>query len=84
LLARPVATTPFFAPILYVGLVLLAAIWLSTFGLQVPLHRRLELGFDDDAHAALVRTNWIRTLAWTARGLLLLVLVALHSTPAAP
>lgn len=62
--------------VLYSAVALLAPIWLSTFLLQVPLHRRLERGFDPDAHAALVRTNWIRTLAWTARGLLLLALLA--------
>ena len=51
-----------------IGLALLVVIWLSTFLLQVPLHDTLGGGFDVGAHAALVRTNWIRTLAWTARG----------------
>ena len=58
-----------------VGLALLVAIWLSTFLIQVPLHDRLIDGFDAGAHAALVRTNWIRTLAWTARGALLVWLL---------
>jgi hypothetical protein len=53
------------------GLALLLVIWLSTFLLQVPLHNILVDGFEADAHAALVRTNWIRTLAWSARGALL-------------
>ncbi len=51
----------------YVGLALLAVIWLSTFLLQVPAHRRLSGGFDPSAHKRLVRTNWIRTVAWLAR-----------------
>lgn len=50
---------------------LVALIWASTFLVQVPLHGVLGQSFDADAHTALVRTNWIRTLAWTARGLLL-------------
>lgn len=46
---------------------LLAAIWASTVLLQVPCHDRLARGYDAAAHARLVRSNWIRTLAWTAR-----------------
>lgn len=54
---------------------LVVAIWLSTFLLQVPLHATLSRGFDVAAHARLVRTNWIRTIAWTLRGLLLAALL---------
>ena len=54
------------------GLALIAVVWLSTFLLQVPRHRVLDRGFDEAAHRALVAGNWIRTVAWTARGLLLL------------
>ncbi|HMB70890.1 MAG TPA: hypothetical protein VKU85_16360 [bacterium] len=50
-----------------VGLGLLAVIWLSTFALQVPRHRRLAAGFDAATARSLVQTNWIRTVAWTAR-----------------
>jgi hypothetical protein len=57
------------------GLVLLAAIWASTFLLQVPLHRRLERGFDAGAARQLIATNWVRTAAWTARGALAVWLV---------
>jgi hypothetical protein len=50
------------------GLVLLSLIWLSTFFLQVPQHRRLSRGFDASTHRRLVRSNWFRTWLWTARG----------------
>ncbi len=50
------------------GLALVAAIWLSTFLLQVPQHSILGKRWDAHAHAALVATNWIRTVAWLARG----------------
>ena len=53
--------------LLVAGVVLVGAAWLSTFALQVPLHRRLSEGFDPAAHRALVRGNWIRTAAWTLR-----------------
>jgi len=51
---------------------LLAVIWLSTFLLQVPCHTALNQGYDKAAHQKLVRTNWIRTLAWTARTAILI------------
>jgi hypothetical protein len=65
------------APALWTGVGLVALIWLSTALLQVPLHRRLELGgYDVAAIERLVRTNWLRTLAWSARGVLLLWVAA--------
>lgn len=51
-----------------VGLAGLAAVWLSTFLLQVPCHHRLERGYDEAAIRRLVATNWLRTAAWTLRG----------------
>lgn len=50
---------------------LLCAAWLSTFFLQVPCHRKLEQHFDKTVQQQLVRSNWIRTLCWTARAGLL-------------
>ena len=44
----------------------------TTLRLSVPNHERLGHGFDRTAHVALVRTNWFRPLAWTARGALVL------------
>lgn len=58
------------------GAGLLFIIWLSTFGLQIPRHVRLESGYDEGAHRALVQTNWIRTIAWSARGSLALWVIA--------
>jgi hypothetical protein len=61
---------------LWLGLVLLAVIWLSTAFLQVPLHRRLSRSRDGIAIRRLVASNWLRTTAWTARGVLALAMVA--------
>jgi hypothetical protein len=49
------------------GAALLAVVWLSTFGLQMPSHHRLGTGWDPGVHRRLVCTNWIRTWAWTLR-----------------
>ncbi len=53
------------------GLGLVAVIWLSTFLVQVPLHEQLSQAFDAAAHRRLVGTNWVRTVAWTARGVMM-------------
>ena len=54
------------------GLALLGLIWGSTVLLQVPQHHILASGFDAAAHQRLVASNWIRTIAWSARSWLVL------------
>ena len=46
-------------------------IWAATFFISVPFHNRLAQGYDYVAIDGLIRTNWLRTLAWTARAVLL-------------
>lgn len=60
--------------LLVINIILLALIWISTFALQVPLHRNLSRGYDARAIDRLVRTNWIRTLGWTLKTLLLITI----------
>ncbi|MFM7137398.1 MAG: hypothetical protein ACKO1M_10080 [Planctomycetota bacterium] len=53
------------------GAVMVGLLWLSTLAVQMPLHARLAR----EGHAAvvvatLVRSNWPRTLLWTARAIL--------------
>lgn len=50
----------------------LALIWGSTFFVQVPLHNALSQAYAPEQHQSLVRTNWLRTAAWTLRALLLI------------
>ena len=57
------------------GLALIVAIWLATFLLSVPAHNLLSRGYDPGVHRHLVQTNWVRTIAWTLRGLLLLAVL---------
>ena len=53
---------------LIVGVVLLAAAWISTWFVQVPCHRKLEQGLDSRVVSSMVVSNWIRTAAWSVRG----------------
>lgn len=57
------------------GAALLALLWLSTFLVQTPLHMRLSERFEPAEHTRLVRTNWLRTLAWSARAVLALTML---------
>ena len=56
-------------PLVFAGIALVAVIWLSTAFIQVPCHEKLVRGFDPAAYKWLVNSNWIRTIAWTARGI---------------
>ena len=61
--------------LVWLGAALLAVVWASTFLQQVPCHRRLELQADRLAMRRLVRTNWLRTAAWTLRGAIAVLLL---------
>lgn len=50
---------------------LLGIIWAVTFFVSVPQHNILSLGFDQKAWQVLVDTNWIRTICWGLRAILL-------------
>ena len=78
-----VSPTLLSSPAFALTLLLLALVWGSTFGIQVPLHAKLEERFDARDHGALVRSNWIRTLAWSARGVLVAHVVWTRMTPGA-
>ena len=60
----------------WIGVALLALVWLATAMLLVPRHRELSAGFDARSHRQLVAFNWIRTLAWSLRGALVLWMLA--------
>ncbi|MGD1892352.1 MAG: hypothetical protein ACFB15_17405 [Cyclobacteriaceae bacterium] len=55
---------------------LLFLIWVVTFAISSPIHGQLATqGFDDALISKLVTTNWIRTIAWTFRTVLLTVIM---------
>lgn len=54
-----------------VATALLGLIWAVTFLISVPKHNILSTGQNDLVISILVKTNWIRTIAWTIRAILL-------------
>lgn len=56
--------------LLWLAFIALIGIHASTFLVQVPLHDRLSAGWDAVAHRRLVGTNWVRTVLWTVRAVL--------------
>ena len=64
------------ATVAAIGLALAGVTWLSTVFLQVPAHSRLATGFNADSHRRLVRTSWVRTLAWTGHSLVVCAMLA--------
>ncbi len=61
------------------GLVLLAILWAVTYTVQVPQHAVLQQHFSPQLQRSLVTGNWIRTVVWTLRGLLVLTMMAFAS-----
>lgn len=59
----------------WAGLGLILLIWLATATLSVPAHNALAVKYSTNAYRKLVSTNWIRTVAWTVRGILVLALM---------
>jgi len=58
--------------VLIMGLVLVAVVWAVTMFINVPQHNQLSFKFDEGVHRALVLSNWVRTVAWSVRGVLML------------
>ncbi len=58
-------------PVLLIASFLLVVIWLSTVALQMPIHAKLLESKSISAIARLVQTNWIRTIAWPMRAVLI-------------
>ncbi len=54
-----------------VGALLIGVNWGSTFFIQVPLHGQLDAGHQPEVIRRLVRSNWIRTVAWSLRAALM-------------
>ncbi|MFM7552563.1 MAG: hypothetical protein ACKO7Q_06955, partial [Actinomycetota bacterium] len=73
LVARPAAVPAWAA---WLGIALVATCWAVTVLLSVPAHARLSARYDAAALDRLVRTNWIRTAAWTGHGALALWMLA--------
>lgn len=49
------------------SLIIVILIWLLTFFVHMPQHKKLLSGFDRCTIKKLVNTNWIRTILWTIK-----------------
>lgn len=58
-----------------VGAALFAAVTIITGLLAAPIHGRLVDGFDATEHGRLLAVNWARTVLWSVRGIIALVIV---------
>ncbi|VTU01504.1 Uncharacterized protein OS=Candidatus Entotheonella sp. TSY1 GN=ETSY1_13155 PE=4 SV=1 [Gemmataceae bacterium] len=77
LLAWPPAGAPVWVP--WLGAALVGVGGFATVLVMVPLHERLAGdGFDEALHRRLVRWNWVRTAAWSARGAVCAAMIALR------
>lgn len=62
--------------LLWLNFVLLCIIWICTATLSVPCHSRFcSSGYSGAVLSFLVGTNWIRTILWTGRGIILAILL---------
>ena len=61
---------------LVIGLLMLIFIWFSTALLQVPSHNKLASGYSKKEADKLVKFNWIRTILWTGRLILMLLILS--------
>ena len=63
---------PHLLPLLYAGLGLIAINWLVTFLFFVPMHRSLSREFSLEICRRLISLNWLRTLIWSLRSIIVL------------
>ena len=75
---RPPATLPLWMP--YTGFALLLFLWATTFFVMVPLHNLLSREQSQANVTRLVNFNWWRTLAWSLRGVLAVVMIVKASS----
>ena len=63
------------AGLAWAGLVAAMVTWLATGFLSVPLHDKLALGFQAEAHQSLVGTNRLRLAAWIVHSAIMSAMV---------
>lgn len=65
------------AALLWLNFALVAAIWICTAAFSIPSHERLcNVGFCEKTHQWLLNTNWVRTILWTLRSVILIYILA--------
>lgn len=54
-----------------INFIFVALIWLSTFLFQVTQHQKLSVRFSRRILNNLIASNWIRTMIWTGKGIIM-------------
>lgn len=67
-----------YSELFLINMILLILIWGSTFVFQVPTHLQLVKTPTHALMNKLIRTNWIRTISWSLRSILLGYLLLQH------
>lgn len=62
-----------------IGLTLVILLWLSTAFIQVPLHNKLSSSYSSSLVNGLVQSNWIRTVIWSVRSIVVILTISLIS-----
>ena len=57
------------------GIILLGIIWFSTVYFQIPFHNTLSSKLNENVLMMLINTNWIRTICWSLRGIIVLLIL---------
>ena len=58
-----------------IAFLLLIIIWISTMLIQVPQHRILSYSYDLKVIKDLAKSNWIRTICWSLRSVILMYIL---------
>ncbi len=61
--------------LLWAGSIIIIIIWISTFVIQGPTHLKLTAGPDEKLFKVLIRSNWIRTIGWTFRSIIVIYML---------
>lgn len=62
----------------YANMALIAITGFSTILVQIPIHLKLKKEYNNLLIKRLIQTNWIRTISWTLRVVLLSMLLMKH------
>lgn len=79
LVVAPPPDVPWVLPVTGLGLSVVIA--LVTVAVAVPAHGTLSDHFEPAVHRRLVRSNWLRTVAWSARGVIALAILPPAGAP---
>lgn len=60
-----------------INLLIVILIWISTFLIQVPLHNTLSYSKNENILNRLIFSNWIRTILWSIRSVMLVIFLAI-------